>query len=205
MAAAVQPVGYSWPRDTISALAGGAASHPWVMTVALLGVGLCHLVTAAGLRAAAVPGRVVLGLGGVATAAVAAFPLSGDGSSTPHAIAATVAFVALALWPVFATRPVLTPRPVDGWRAGAPPAWGLRSSVTVLVSSVLITLLVWFVVELAGITLGRGDYAAGQYTGLAERVSATAQALWPLVVVLTLRRRRRSVDQPAPVAARREG
>ncbi|MDP9444807.1 MAG: DUF998 domain-containing protein, partial [Actinomycetota bacterium] len=56
--------------ETISALAADGADHPWVMGLALVGVGCCHVTTAAALRAAAPTGRVVLGVGGAATALV---------------------------------------------------------------------------------------------------------------------------------------
>ena len=50
LAATRQPRGYSSVRDTISALAGHAATDRWIMTTGLVLLGLCHLVTAAGLR-----------------------------------------------------------------------------------------------------------------------------------------------------------
>jgi hypothetical protein len=79
-----------------------------------------------------------------------------------------VAFVALAVWPALAWRrraaaPVLTAR------AGAGAA------------AVLLCLVGWFAVELT---------QEGQRVGLAERLAAGAQALWPLAVVVALRRRR---------------
>jgi hypothetical protein len=74
------------------------------MTAALLGVGVCHTVTALGLSQAAPAGRVVLGVGGVATVLVAVFPLPAAGAAAAHAVAAGVAFVALAVWPALARR-----------------------------------------------------------------------------------------------------
>jgi hypothetical membrane protein len=104
LAAHRQPAGYDATRDTISALAGYGATDRWVMTAALLGVGVCHVVTAVGLRPVAVAGRVLLAAGGVATLLVAAFPLPRTGSSLPHAVAALVAFAALTAWPALARR-----------------------------------------------------------------------------------------------------
>src|SRR4051794_5022699 len=78
VAAWLQPAGYSSTRQTISELAGHGATDRWLMTAALVGVGLCHLVTAYGLGAAT-PGRLVHALGGLATLAVAAFPLPAVG------------------------------------------------------------------------------------------------------------------------------
>ena len=81
--AAARPSGGFDPVvETISALAARDADDRWIMTTALLGVGACHLTTAAALRGAALPGRLVLAAGGVATVLVAAFPLPGGGGSS---------------------------------------------------------------------------------------------------------------------------
>jgi hypothetical membrane protein len=98
LAAALQPPGYSSTRQTISALAAHGAHDRWVMTAGLAIVGLCHVTTAIGLRRARVVGRLLLALGGLATAAVAALPQPAAG----HPVAAGVAFVALSCWPVAA-------------------------------------------------------------------------------------------------------
>lgn len=155
LAARLQPDGFDSTRDTISALAGLNATDRWVMTVALAGVGACHLVTAYGIRHAANGGRIVLAVGGVATLAVAAFPLPKVGSSTAHSIAALVAFGALTLWPVVA-------------RVPNPPA-------AVVATLVLAALLAWFGWEL---------FTDGTRVGLSERAAAAAQALWPLAAVV---------------------
>ena len=166
VAAAVQPDGFDSVRDTISALATQAVTAPVVMTVGLAVTGACHVVTAAGLRPAARAGRVLLALGGVGTAAVAALPVDVQGRA--HGIAAGVAFVALAVWPAASPRPravgLLTARRARAATAG------------------LLAVLVWFVLELQGLLPGDGSL-----TGLSERVLAGAQSLWPLAVVLSLR------------------
>src|SRR4051812_20507794 len=97
LAAAVQRNGFDSLNGTISALAGRGADHRWIMTLALAGVGLAHLVPARGLRPLALPARVMLGVGGAATVLVAAFPLPVGGTSGPHRAAATIAFAGLAL------------------------------------------------------------------------------------------------------------
>ncbi|SCL30751.1 Protein of unknown function [Micromonospora pallida] len=157
LGAARQPGGFDQVVGTISALAALDATDRWIMTVALLGLGICHCVTAAGLRPLRATGRLLFALGGVATVAVAAFPLpDAHGSSPAHGLAAAVAFGALALWPALAV-----PR---RWGAGA--------------AGVLLALVGWFVVELV---------TGGSRIGLAERVAAGAEALAPLLVALTLR------------------
>lgn len=149
---------------TISELAGRGATDPWIMTTALAGVGMCHVITAAGLAPAAIPGRLLLAAGGVGTVALAALPLPVIGDSPAHVIAATVTFPALSLWPVLAVRRGSTPRPA-AWLSAA---------------AGLLVLLGWF-----GI-----DYFGGSSRiGLSERMLAAAQALWPLAAVLLARRR----------------
>ncbi len=179
LAAALQPgeTHFDSLRDTISALAGHGAAHRWVMTVALLGVGICHCVTALGLRPIANPARVMLAAGGVATVLVAAFPLPRAGSSGAHQLAATAAFACLALWPALSRVPGSAPQPI-------PPAVMRAAAV------VLVTLVVVFCVALG----------TGVLVGLAERVAAGAQALWPLATVLALHPRTRAALRPTPTA-----
>lgn len=95
-----QPHDYDAVRDTISALAARGATDAWIMTAGLAGLGGCHLITAAGFRAAGRAARAVLAVGGAATVVVAASPQP----ATAHVPAAVVGFVALATWPAFAPR-----------------------------------------------------------------------------------------------------
>jgi hypothetical membrane protein len=164
LAEALQPPGYDPVRDTISALAAQGATDRWVMTAALLGLGACHVITAMGLRPARKIGRMAFALGGVATVMVAAYPQPADGNSAAHTVAATLAFIALAVWPVLGARK----------RAGAPL---LTPAASVTATVVLLSLVVWFATELHG----------GQ-RGFAERAAAGVEALWPLAVVVTTRR-----------------
>lgn len=162
--AALQPAIYNPVRDTISALAAEGASDRWVMTGALITVGICYFVVATGLRPAQFNGRAMLACGGVATCLVAAFPQPSRGNSVAHTIAATVAFVALGAWPIF---------------AGQRGAWAplLSRTATCAATAILLGLVVWFASEIHG-----------DQRGLAERSAATAQALWPLMVVMSCRR-----------------
>jgi len=164
LAQSLQPSGYDPIRDTISALASYGAADRWVMTSALSGLGLCHVITATGLRPARISGRMVFGGGGVATVMVAVFAQPAHGSSRAHTAAATVALTALAVWPFFAA----------GRGLGAPL---LMRRVSAAASVVLLGLVMWFAADLHG-----GE------RGLAERVAVGAEALWPLAVVITTRR-----------------
>lgn len=137
LAAAVQPVPFDAVTRTISELAARDTPHRAIMTVGLAGLGLAHVVTALALRVGRAPGRVLLGVGGLATVVVSAAPLpAGGGSSTVHTTAATVGFVALSTWSLAAL-----PR----WRAG----W--------LAAAVLVGLLVWFGLELGGPRFGLSE------------------------------------------------
>ncbi|HEY3895605.1 MAG TPA: DUF998 domain-containing protein [Pseudonocardiaceae bacterium] len=164
VAAARQPGGFDPVSQTISALAARGATNPWIMTSALAGVGVCHTITAAGLVGAAVPGRVLLAAGGLATIGVAVSPLPVSGESMGHVAAASLAFGALSLWPALA------------WRRGVRPG----PAAMLGAAAGLLGMLAWFALELSG---------DGPRIGLSERVLAGAQALWPLAVVLLARRR----------------
>jgi Protein of unknown function (DUF998) len=161
-AAALQGSSYDSLRDTISALAARDATDRWVMTAGLAVLGLCHLATAAGLVEVGVAARSILAVGGAATVAVAALPQPSAG----HVPAATVGFVALALWPAASQLP--------GRRVG----YG--------VSLVLVGLLGWLAVELRG----------GDLLGLSERALAGTQALWPFTVACLVLRRCGVMRQP---------
>jgi hypothetical membrane protein len=172
IAAALQPPGYDPVRETISALARHGARDRWVMTLGLAVLGAAHVVTAVGLRALRPTSRAVLATGGVATFVVAIFAQPDHGSSAVHITFATVAFVVLAIWPATAaTRHAGAPGPV-------------RPAPAVVATVVSLGLLAW-----VGATQSSGPL------GLSERLLTFDQALWPLIMVLALRRR------PARIAA----
>jgi hypothetical membrane protein len=181
-AAALQPGAFDSVRETISALAAAPAAHPWVMTAGLAVTGVCHVVTASGLHAVPRAGRALLAVGGVATAAVAATPVTSF--PQPHGAAAGVAFVALSVWPAFSWRR----SDADGDRPVA-----LRRGVALAAAAGLSGMLAWFLLELQQVTP-----TAGALTGLSERAVAGAQSLWPLVAVASLARRGSLRRTPAP-------
>jgi hypothetical membrane protein len=126
LAASRQGPGYNAVRDTISALAARDATDAWVMTTGLAVLGACHVATAIGLTEAGTPARVLLGVGGAATMAVAALPQP----STGHVPAAAVGFIALAVWPAAARVP--------------------QRSIALGASAGLVALLGWLAIELRG-------------------------------------------------------
>ncbi|HEY3868662.1 MAG TPA: DUF998 domain-containing protein [Actinocrinis sp.] len=162
--AALQPGGYDPTTQTISALAAYGAADRWIMTSALIGVGVCHLVTSLGLRVVASGGRIGLAFGGVATVLVGLFPEPDDGTSVGHLTFTGVGFTALAVWPCLAARHGrIVPRILT-------PPLSLAATAAMLAGGI------WFLLEL------HGHGAAGA----AERALTGAQSFWPLVVALFL-------------------
>jgi Protein of unknown function (DUF998) len=164
VAAGLQPHSVNAVASTISALAADGAADRWVMTLVLLAVGVCDVVTGLGLRPAATPGRLILIAGGIAGILVAANPEPARGGSLAHAFWTTIGFVALTAWPL------------GGMRRGSSVPGGLRPAVSAVAAGALLGLLVWFAAELM---------TRGTQVGLAERILTEAQTVWPLAVVLT--------------------
>ena len=158
--------------------------YRWLITIALLGVGACHVTTGLALRAAAGPGRIMLIFGGVIGMLIAANPEPSSGGSVPHVLFSCTGVVLMTLWPVAAVRQ----------DASAP--FGLRPHVAVAAGLVTLGLLLWFTAQLFG----------GSQLGLAERAVTADQSLWPLIVVssvlVAMRRPVPAGKQAAPVRSR---
>jgi hypothetical membrane protein len=163
LAATLQPAGYDAMVDSISALAAQGAADQWLMTAALYVLGVCHLATAIGLRAAAFSGRVVLACGGVASVVVALSPEPTGGTSLRHLVSTGIGFTLLALFPVLAAE-----RETSA-------VWALRPTTGTAVTAAMAAGAAWFLIELHGHSIA----------GLAERILTAVQAVWPLVVVVT--------------------
>jgi hypothetical protein len=165
IAAGLQPQPFDPIRQSVSTLAGAGAADRWVMTFAFIAVAACYITTAVALRPAALAGRLVLIAAGLAGVLVAASPQAASGGfSLAHAFWSALGFAFLAAWPLASRRP------------GPMVPWGLRPLAAAGASAVITLLLAWFLAELI---------AHGQQIGLAERVLGCAQALWPLLVVLS--------------------
>ena len=174
-AALLQPRSYNPVADTISALAAVGAADRWVMTWAMAAVGACYVVTGLALRPAAPAGRLILIAVGVATINLAANPeRAGAGGSLPHVFWAAAGFIAMATWPAAGRIRGTSVRGISIRGARVP--YGLRPGVALGATAVMAGLLGWFGAELL---------SGGRQVGLAERVLAGTQAVWPLVVVLT--------------------
>ena len=189
LAAIAQP-DFDSSSQTISALASLSAASRWIMSASLILTGACHVGLAAGLiRVIPRPGPVLLGVGGVATIAVAFVPLACSAGADAcgaepgaravvHSAVAGVSFVCLSVWPV------ATAWTLRGQRG--PYAVASRPAGVVLVS-----LLVGFGVAVNG---------SASEIGLYERVLAGAQALWPAAtgIWFLVRRAVRRPRSPVP-------
>lgn len=180
VAGLVQPPGYSPVSQSISALAAYSASDRWIMTAGIYLVGVCQLVTAAGLTRLRTGPRLFLAAGGVTGLGVAYFPQPEYGSTTasPHIIFATLSVVCLAVWPA-----VIGP-------LGLPRAAVLGGRSVVAVTILFLGLLAWLYVA------GHG----GGGLGIAERVDTAVANLWPVVIVVALIRTERPVFAPGQAA-----
>jgi len=180
-AAGLQP-SFDPVADTVSALAAPGAADRWVMTATFVVVGACYFVTGLGLRPARLPGRLLL-MAAAVTGVLVAFNPEHPGTTlpVPHMIWGAAGCAALVAWPAGA------------WRRGPAVPWGLRPAVSAAAVAVLLALLAWFATELI---------TGGGQAGLAERVFGTAQALWPLTVVLSCCYAARTAARPSaqPVA-----
>ena len=164
VAGALQPASYNPIRETVSVMAGHAGTDRWVMTGALLLVGGCHLVTAAGLGCHP-------GLG----------PCAADPSPGCRRIG-------IATSP----EPVLAPPPaprldlvrrghyhgIAGFHGppGSPQPLILSRRGSAVVTAVFLALLCWLVIETQG----------GSELGMAERLTSSVQTSWPFVVAVVL-------------------
>ena len=124
-------------------------------------------------------GRRLQLLAGVALFAVAAFPLPAVGESSPeHRYSAMAGFVLLALWPVLSMR--FSPR--YPWLVRP-----LGATLSTLAVGAACVAFAWIEAS--------PDPAL---VGLAERVAAYLESLWPAVVVLALALRDRRVSAREP-------
>jgi hypothetical protein len=180
---AFQPASYSPIRKTVSVLAGHAGTDRWIMTSALLLVGGCNFVTAAGLTGVRLPARILLLVAGLSSIGIAASPEPVVGSTPQHLVWTSLGEVTIAVWPAFTGRRG-SPRPL---------ILSIRGAATV--TAVSLALLGWLIIETQG----------GSVLGLAERLTSSIQITWPFIVALALRtspRTPRSAlpgEQPQPI------
>jgi hypothetical membrane protein len=163
-AADLQPTPFDAVTRSISTLAAAGMPYRWIVTIAIMSVGVCNILTGIALVSAADGGRILLIAGGVCSVLIAANPQHLGGGSLAHEASSLAGTVIMTLWPAAAIR-----RTPD-----AP--LGLRPRVALSVVGVNLALLLWFAAELLN----------GPELGLAERTVAAYQAIWPFVVVITV-------------------
>jgi hypothetical membrane protein len=165
-------IGASWSSydpvaQTISELAAADAPTRIAMTVVFVISALCHVVTGSFARGVGAAGRVALVLAGVASLAVAAFPLpSVAGTSVPHRVSAIIGFILLAAWPLLGVR----------LRRGFPAI--VRPAGAVVSTLILASVCVWFLVVWTSPQTGT--------LGAIERIAADSESVWPAIVVVWL-------------------
>ena len=168
VADSLQPGSYSPVRDTVSALAGHAATHRWIMSCAMCLVATCYLLAALGLAGLRTSARVVLAVAGVSGIGIAASPEPTHGATPQHLVWTAVGAVAITAWPAFvASRTPPRPRPL---------VLSIHGAATV--TAIFVALLGWVLIET--------DH--GSVLGLAEPMTTAVQISWPFVVALALRR-----------------
>jgi hypothetical protein len=164
VADAVQPASYDPIRKTVSVMSGYAGTDRWIMTGALLLVGGCQLVTAAGLAGVRVPARIVLAVAGLSSIGIALSPEPVRGSTPQHLAWTALGATAIAVWPAFVAQRA-RPRPLI-----------LSGYGCAVVTAVFLVLLGWLVIQTQG----------GSDLGLAERLSVSTETCWPFVVAVIL-------------------
>ncbi len=168
IAEALQPPSYDPIRQTVSVLAGHAAEHRWIVTVALIAVGLCYFAAAAGLSVVRLRARVGLVVSGVAAIGVALCPEPVVGSTAQHMVFTTIGATSIALWPALTVQ------------QNSPASVLVSTPVAAAATVVFLVMLGWLYVEAHG----------GDALGLVERLDSSVQIAWPFLVAVTLRGRR---------------
>ena len=159
---------YDPMRQTISELAASDAPTKVFMTAVFVLTGLCHIISASGLRNAAMPGRIALGIGGVAIIAVAFTPLPSVAQhSAAHTTVATISFTAMSIWPLLAMRNELT----APWMLSKKGSW---FGTLFLGALALIFLATWL--------------TESSYAGFTERMISGSQVFWPWGLVRDTRK-----------------
>jgi hypothetical protein len=172
IADARQPDSYSPIRQTVSVLSGYGGTDRWIVTSALLAIGVCYLVTAAGTSQLGRAAQVGLVVAGVSSFGIAACPEPAHGTTVQHAVWTGIGAVAMTVWPALVGR------------RGALSSALVQVRVTATVTVVFVALLGWFVFEAW----------RGGAVGLAERVASSIEICWPFVMAVALSGRKYTED-----------
>lgn len=148
--------GYDPIRKTISDLAADDSPVQWIQSSFFVLGGTLSLLAAIYARSLAMPGRVVIFLGGLATYGFTYFTTpSQDGHSDMHRYFAIASFVLFSAWPIFSMR------------LNKQYPWVLRPTGAVVATLGFTLISLWF--------LSTWTNPDANNVGLVERVIATAQ------------------------------
>jgi len=151
--------GYDPIAKTISDLAADDSPVKWIQSSFFLFGSLLTLVGAWSARAFAMPGRIALGMAGIAGLGYTFYATPSQiGYSDEHRFYATVAFVLFSAWPILAMR------------FDKRYHWALRPAGAIGASVVMGLTTLWFLLT----WLEPGQ----PIVGLSERVIAVMQVLW---------------------------
>lgn len=151
--------GYDPMRKTISDLAADDSPVQGIQTAFFFLGATLTVIGAISARTLALPGRIVLLLAGLATYALAIFTTPSQvGHSDLHRISASISFVLMSAWPLFAMR--LDKRY----------PWIIRPAAAISATLALAAISIWFLITWID--------PASTNVGLSERVIVTAQVLW---------------------------
>lgn len=173
--------GYDPIKKTISDLAADDSPVQAIQTSFFLLGGILSLIAAVYARSLALPGRIVIFLGGLATFGFAYFTTpSQDGYSDLHRIFAISSFVLFSAWPIFSMR-----------RSQQYP-WVLRPTGAIAATIGFTLISLWF--------LSTWTNPDASNVGFVERVIATAQITYLSVVIWICwihPERKKNVDLPS--------
>lgn len=156
--------GYDPIRKTISDLAADDSPVQWIQSSFFILGGTLSLIAAIYVRSFAMPGRVVIFLGGVATYGFTYFTTpSQDSSSEMHRVFAIISFVLFSAWPLFSMR-----------ISGSYP-WVLRPVGAIVATLGFTVISLWF--------LSTWTNPEATNVGLVERIIATAQTTYLSAVI----------------------
>lgn len=156
--------GYDPIRKTISDLAADDSPVQWIQSSFFVLGGTLSLLAAIFARSLALPGRVIIFLGGLATYGFTYFTTpSQEGHSDMHRYFAIASFVLFSAWPIFSMR------------LSKQYPWVLRPAGAIVATIGFTIISLWF--------LSTWTNPDANNVGLVERVIATAQTAYLSVVI----------------------
>ena len=156
--------GYDPIRKTISDLAADDSPVQWIQSSFFVLGGTLSLLAAIFARSLALPGRVTIFLGGLATYGFTYFTTpSQDGHSDMHRYFAIASFVLFSAWPIFSMR------------LDKKYPWVLRPAGAIFATIGFTIISLWF--------LSTWTNPGANNVGLVERIIATAQTSYLSVVI----------------------